>query len=145
MRKLNFVVWGRGYRWRYFYKNIYDIIKYSPHTIKYIFQRIFYGYAECDVWSIDYHLSNIIPNMIRDLRHHHHGHPMDLKDEKWNEILIEIENAFRLDQVIDDLRVWSYYKKHFGKDVAFEKQEFFRKKRDEGFQLFIKYYNNLWD
>lgn len=77
-------------------------VRQIKKCIKWSYQRITRGYAECDKWSIDNYLQIIIPDMLQDLRDDRMGSPgflgenyvndkgvvvNDTCHEEWNKIL----------------------------------------------------------
>jgi hypothetical protein len=46
-------------------------------VIKYSWQRARRGWADCDVWSIDYWFEVVMPEMLEKLANNHLGAPMD--------------------------------------------------------------------
>ena len=50
-------------------------VKRWGRNIKHSYQRIKYGYCDCDVWSIDWWFLNVVPNMLEDLKETTHGYP----------------------------------------------------------------------
>lgn len=50
-------------------------IKYIRKCIRWSWQRIIRGYADCDKWSMYNFLQNLIPEMLQDMRNNRHGSP----------------------------------------------------------------------
>ena len=133
----------------------------------YFVQRGIYGYSERDCWDIGYHLDEKIPAMLRWLKEHKHGVPQEFLDKAiekrggtlgWeygvNYDNDDIEEAARmynamLDVIIDGFEGqrkikdddWEFttlearQEKHYECRAAFER----------GMNLFVKYYDTLWD
>ena len=49
--------------------------------IKWSWQRVTRGYADCDVWDMDYYLRRLIPDMLQTLRDIHPDPPASLEEE----------------------------------------------------------------
>jgi len=130
-------------------------------SIKWFIQRGRRGYADCDVWSLDYYLSNVIANAVKDLRIQAHGVPCDYASKDgmqidmraWKKVLKEIEWTFRTNCKISE-RDWDYLteKQRTAKRLALNKMCKIRtmtkqqcKRHRDGWKLFKKYYYNLWD
>ena len=140
--------------------------KIRPSNFKHWFQRAKYGYSDRDCWDIDYHLSEIIPAMIKKMRDNLCGHPASFCQEmppeeaqkQWDTILKTIQEAFqiendilndkileitdkdrreRMERVIEkNLKLW--------KDARFiTKYEVMVRKI--GWKNFQEYFSNLWD
>lgn len=132
-------------------------LKYLPNKIKYAYQRVKYGYSDEDVWGFDYYLTDIILGGIKILRTNLHGHPCTLNScEEWEIVLIKIERTFTLikemlanNSIPIGMNVaWTeeLYKEHVNKQRDF----YVWTKKDsedyhEGWELFKKYFINLWD
>ena len=107
-----------------------------------------------DTWSMDHTLAMIIHPMLVQLKETTHGYPSELTEERWNEILDEMIWAF--EQKNRDHWEDDYYGPYIESE---DKRELFgrfewiddegRQKHQErmtnGFKLFGKYYENLWD
>lgn len=115
------------------WKDVFDIPRYL-RACKWLWQRATRGWADCDVWSIDYYLNEVIPAMVRHLKETTMGRPCGISEKKWDEILEKIASGFEANDALFD-----YYPKDGAgyQDVL--------KKSKEGMKLFVKYYNNLWD
>ena len=122
--------------------------------IEWGWQRISRGYDDRVIWSIDYHLAVVIPQWLRTLKIKQHGIPMSMFEgleeerfengvigysdenmkiasDKWGKILDEIADGFEEYNKIDDLP-------YNEREKAFEKF-------NNVFDLFKKYYADLWD
>ena len=102
------------------------------NPFKWFFQRGLRGYSECDHWSLDNYLNDIIPGLVRDLKTHLHSFPYGMTVPEWEGILEEIASGFEAGNLIDDCF-----------DPKKEKE--LLAKFDRGMELFVKYYRNLWD
>lgn len=114
----------------------FENVKNVPNEIKWFIQRGKRGYADSDVWSLDWYLSEWLPKAIRQLKKRTNGYPLAfLKNPKgWKDILESIAKGFEADFRIKDGVL--YEGKLYDKLVQLRK---------EGFGLFVKYYDNLWD
>jgi hypothetical protein len=93
-----------------FIRNVIDFPRDLCYNIKYAYQRVTRGWSDRDVWSIDIHLANIIPEMLRHLKKTKYGYPStflknflknpncyDDEDEaikKWDEVLDTVAYTF---------------------------------------------------
>jgi len=84
-------------------------IHYFPRNIKFFFQRGRRGYADCDTWSLDSHITDIMIPMLTRLRDHHCGVPCsrgesyEVAEKKWIEILNIIIAGFESSKRIIEL------------------------------------------
>ena len=133
--------------------------------IKYFFQRGRRGWSDCDWWSVDGYLAEIIPPMIKKLRNSEvQGYPEGWVSgiDEYNEILDHITWTFEQAQKIISYDIiyqradeWDeeVYQKFVGlvekgeehwKDVeVWDKETCIR--FEEGFDLFKKFFFSLWD
>ena len=91
-----------------------------------------------DTWSMDHTLAHIVLPMLVQLKATQHGHPADLTEQEWDEILDKMIWAFEQkcrDDWMDD------YDYSWDSEEAKVHQE----RMTNGFNLFGKYYENLWD
>jgi hypothetical protein len=122
-----------GYRpfCSYWWKHHLRLSTYT-NPFKWFFQRGLRGYAECDHWSLDNYLNDVIPGLVRDLKTHLHSFPHEMTVPEWEGILEEIASGFEAGNLIDDCF-----------DPKKEKE--LLAKFDRGMELFVNYYRNLWD
>lgn len=145
-------------------------LRYQFRWIKWWYQRAKRGYADCDVWSIDYYLNSFLPRMLRQLKDETHGHPSSVKGFKtWQGILEKIALGFEASQRLANSDNWVLNE---GSEMIFmppkegentgeikftnewtpEQIKHFREldRKDHqifkhGMELFVKYYMGLWD
>ena len=123
--------------------------------IKYAWQRVFRGWDDRVIWSIDYYLTEYIPIWSKELKDKKQGVPqtcLDINDwddnksefkdgafekaeEIYNGILDKIIKGFEAQKRIEDESLWK-------NDPEYEE---LKKKFDEGFDLFHQYYETFWD
>ncbi len=107
-------------------------LPYLHKNIIYFFQRGFRGWADCDTWSLDTYLDKVIRDSVEYLRVNKHGYPMDLTEEKWDDILHRI--SFLADRHLGMIEMdFEYTKKEYDETTK------------ELFELLSKYWVNLWD
>lgn len=135
--------------WRFF--NIRDLYL----NIKWFFQRLFRGYSDLDLWSLDQHLATIILKRIKAFRKQElHGYPAqfhhdfensvpkeyhDLAPEVyWEEIVLgKIENAF--------VQILKEFDTNPDDNYPIEDMQKRDKEIKEGLQLFAEHFQSLWD
>ena len=92
-----------------------------------------------DTWSMDYTLASIILPMLKQLKETKHGYPSELTEELWNEHLDEMIYAFDCKANKDE--VYMRFDIKTERDAMEKEQE----RISNGFRLFGKYYESLWD
>ena len=143
------------------WSKVHDFFKYD---IKAFIQRGKRGFSNRDTWGFDYYLAKVISEGIDKLIKDVHGHPCDLKNLKqWKTILKKISKTFKTEEKIingeliylpvkkyldKDRKYWIKYTKENNKewdkdDRVMTKKE--NKEYLEGWELFSKYFKNLWD
>ena len=117
--------------WRYPIESIRDLFKQT----KYFFQRGWYGYADCDLWSLDSYLSEWMPRAIRYFKtaYGYPGFGAANTYKKWKQILEKIARGFEAN-----------YKLTNGFSTNIKVIERLRKKETDGMKLFVKYFGHLW-
>ena len=114
--------------------------------IRYGFQRMFKGYDSVDTFDTFDKFIQRYTKILKEYRKHHYGFPM------------EFENSEEWDKIIDEMLYHLHYMdeetvtKELEKDVpdnwtAHGKSvyEVMRKHKDAFFELFSKYFYDLWD
>ena len=107
---------------RFYHVWLYRWFDYSPQ------QSIKVKIDKWDTWSMDHSLAHIILPMLKQLKETNYGYPGTLTEAKWNDIMDKMIYAFE-------------HKVRDGDMFDTGNQ----KKMQEGFRLFGKYYQNLWD
>jgi len=153
----------------YWFDKHFDWIKlgYSPHhivthpwlliedlfrEIKCAYQRVVRKWDYRVIWSIDYHLSEFIPIWIEELKHKQvgvsgeffEGLPYDDDGYGYSEESMNIarDRMFVvLDKISDGFRAYKEMTDVYDKD----KIDILKKRFDEGFELFHRYYHILND
>jgi hypothetical protein len=116
-------------------------IKETPMRVKRFWQRGCRGYADIDAWNFCDYISGVISGATKWLAANNNGYPEDIyqssdrDDEKaskvWSEILMKISNGFSLKlKYIDDP----------GNPTQKELDDV-----KEALELFVKYFDSLWD
>jgi len=119
---------------RYSIKRTYiAFIDFFLYDIKAYYQRVRYGVAQRDVWGFDYYLANVIIRGLKQLKSEINGCPNEEKMtlKKWETILQQMIIGFETQLKVDDEA-----------RVRTKKEE---KIISRGWQLFVKYFNSLWD
>ena len=147
-----------NYRASYTITHPWVILKDWGYEIKYAWQRVFKGYDERVVWSIDYYLDKMLPIWLEQLIKDKQGVPMmmfhdedmitegkyrggikddamELRSKEYDAILQKIADGFRMHRKIDDLE--------FKYDSPEEKEA--QAQFDEAFELFHQFYSTLRD
>ena len=144
---------------RFYHNWLYDWFGYSPK------QKTSIRIEKYDTWSMDHTLAPIILPMLKQLKETKHGAPMvDMKDvpkelratkaqiskygkngdtdpkffERWDYVLDEMIYAFDCKANKDDVYMRFDIK---ARDAMDKEQD----RISNGFRLFGKYYENLWD
>lgn len=99
-------------------------------TIKFFFQRLFFGFSEEDTWSLDVHLGKLILPRLKLYKKLSICHPTDMEWEEWQKILDKMIYAFE------------FYATESPWRLDIKEEDFL--KAEEGLQLFGKYFPQLW-
>jgi hypothetical protein len=117
-----------------------------PDEIKWKWQTLTKGYCDCDLWGLDHFIVEKIraplKEFIRYQEERGHGVPTDFANDSagWLAVLKKIEFAFDESYAEEhDYRIW------YGEGMTHEQVMERYKKVQEGFELFGKYFSDLWD
>lgn len=98
------------------------------HWVRNLYQRFRYGAGCCDLYSLDWYLAKkIIKPLKRFKGVYKGGYPMGMTEKKWKKIIDEMIWAFEF-----------YLKDEMGGTPEDYKRE------QKGFELFGKYFRDLW-
>jgi hypothetical protein len=134
--------------------------KYPSHR----FYHNWFGYSpkqttsikihDYDTWNMDHTLALVILPMLKQLKETKHGYPHELSEEEWDNILDEMIWAFK--QKCRDNWEDDYYGDYVEdqkngsmvgsfKWIDHEGLKTHQERMTNGFRLFGKYFENLWD
>ena len=141
------------YRAYYALTHPWKIILYYYLIIKWAWQRVFRGWDDRVVWSIDFYLARNLPNWLSVLKDNKIGTPVilftnddydnddytilddrcELRHREWQDILGQMIDGFNAYIEMDE--------------VQYDSPEYTiaQNKFENGFNLFRKYFSNLWD
>jgi hypothetical protein len=125
----NPLAWG----WMIYWWNKKSGPRQQYYRMKYFIQRGKRGYSNRDLWGFDNYLSTMLPTALRQLADVAHGYPSEdgMTFEKWQEMIRKMADGFEA--------------MSFDVGISQEEYEERKKKFREGMELFIEYYENLWD
>ena len=135
--------WTSGFRadhWRFWTHWLNPLT--HARRVKWLLQRAFRGYADCDLWSFDSYLAGMIPKALYDLRTVKHGIPVGLTESEWNGKLDLMISGFEAARDINnppDRVVLNNTDKY----VAWEKRK--KKRFEQGMTEFTEHFFSLWD
>ena len=138
---------------RFYHNWLYSWFGYSPQ------QTIKVKIDKWDTWSMDHTLAHIVLPMLVQLKATNHGYPSGLTEKKWDSIMDEMIWAFEQECREDWESDYYEYREMgpeeskdpdslFGLKLVWEdreRQKAHQKRMTNGFKLFGKYYQNLWD
>jgi hypothetical protein len=130
------------------FKSIWDFPSDTYYRIKYAHQRLTRGWDDRVVWSVDWWLNGIMPDILRQLKENQHGIPMEIflpeECDEWGnpkEGMDELASA-RWDAILDKMIAgFEASARICGHDQRDGDKAIF----EEGMALFVKHYHSLWD
>ena len=139
-----------GYSPFYAFTHPHKIVEFCFDEIKYAWQRVFRGWDDRVIWSVDIYLTEKIPLWLKELQYCKVGVPIrffenpekieysneehKIARDKWNKELQVMIDGFSASKKIHDLE-WNTKEEEEELYITFEK----------GMQSFTKNYFSLWD
>ena len=132
---------------RLYYK-IKNKLFYDVDCLRARWQRFKRGYSYGDVWDMDYWFMRTVKSMLIHLRDHHCGVPIEFEndDKAWSDVLTDMVSCLNM---MDESQV--YKELGFNNRLNMTKEDYetvyriMDKNKNEFFELFSKYFYNLWD
>lgn len=130
--------------WQWYLTHPHEFVKDVYREVRDFFVRGWRGYADSDVWGMDWYLATITLPMLKKIQSNKVGVPieftvvdkkeisMEEAEKTWNKVLQEMidgYDAFIKQDDIVDIKEWKKLEKI----------------RKQGFAQFSKYFGNLWD
>jgi hypothetical protein len=114
--------------------NIFAKLYYRVcRKVKFFWQRRCRGWDDSETWSLDYTIARFILPRLRRFKEVNDGVPVNIGSlDEWNLIIDKIIFAFETYIKYDDYDVYIETNKKLAKQV------------DDGFDLFRKYFCQLW-
>ncbi len=110
--------------------------KALKNELKYAWQRAYRGYDDLMAWNIDDGFLQLYGEILKNYRNNLHSYLCDINSEEWNKVLDEmIELLDRMD--IDKCDIIQGYHKEVHNEIINNKDRFF--------ELFSKYFYDLWN
>jgi hypothetical protein len=132
----------------------WTILEYCWHQVRYAWERVF-SYDERIIWSIDAHLSKMMPIWLQQLKKQKQGVPTIMfEDSDWNDEKCEyIDGAMeraekKYDDILDQIiKGFESYNTLGNKFLSIHDPEYIKLNQDFeiGMQLLTKYFGTLWD
>lgn len=97
--------------WYYAARRFVLDIPQWPRYVKWFVQRGSRGWADSDVWSVDWYLLKILPPMLRRLKNTKNGIPAGIIEDhdtngqaeaRWDKVMDELIEGFELKKLWDD-------------------------------------------
>ena len=150
-----------AYGWRVYYK-YYSVKRCFIDT----YQRMRYGVADSECWSLDYTFTKfILPRLKHFKKINVHTHPPQVIPERWEQILDELiwtfeymedEEKFNpfprftydrdnMDEYFKNINREKTPEQKLAWDSYIKKSEELEERRKKGMLLFAEYYQQLWD
>ena len=138
------VVKSYDYRWRNPFRSIRNFFV----NLEYKRQRIKRGWCDQDTFSIDVWFLAIVPEMLQYMVDHSNSYPYDMSHEEWKITLREMIRLFNECNeescsmkneysIVDDFSAW--------RERELKIIEYRDNCKNQAFELFSKYFFNLWD
>jgi hypothetical protein len=141
-----------GHRGSYALTHPWIIIEDIYHEVRYAFQRAFRGWDDRVIWSIDYYLADILPVWLMELKKKKQGIPsVFFTEEELSSSEGLTDDAMaragkEYDDVLDKMALgFKSYNDKENCDYNSEEEKMHIKNFEEGFDLFRKYFDTLWD
>lgn len=136
------------YNYSYYFIHPFSYVTCLFRHLKHFYQRGSRGYADCDVWSIDWHLTSYMGNALRQLAEQVHGTPIidtgrtsydphlcdTLELDEWKATILYIAETFDIAAKVNDFEY-----------LSIEEYEQAHKRFKHGMGMFTEYFFNLWD
>lgn len=124
-------------------------IKYALREIKWFIQRGKRGYADSDLWYLYWYISNLMVNALKQFDERRCGYPSCLTDKEWSKKLNEMREGFEFYKNVDHIEDEAFEKfgseRKAGELLWLEHVEKQRKIAEKKLNIFIKYFEHLWD
>lgn len=142
-----------GYNWKYLIFHPWVIVKEIFYEIKYAWQRVFRGWDDRAIWSIDYYLAELIPQLVLRLKEVTHGVPFAMfEEDDWDEEEFSYKDgrmeiaSKRWDKVLEEIADgFIYYKENIYDSFGLEEVEEVQEKLNKSMNLLKEHYMSLWD
>jgi hypothetical protein len=142
-----------GYAPHHIVTHPWIILEEWGRQIRWAWQRVFQGWDERVIWSIDYHLAEMIPLWMRQLKRDKMGAPfMAYRDEDLQNLGEISKHADELaimlyDDVLEDIALGfeSYIKMDNLINPKLPEYKLEEEKFNKGFDLLKKWFGTFWD
>ena len=134
------------------YYRLKNKLLYDIDSLRARWQRFCRGYSYGDVWDMDCWFMRTVKHMLIHLRDHGIGIPNDLYQEgaeneraAWEDVLTEMINCLDLMDEGNAEKYLGIENNDFSIDDYNKKWALMEENKNRFFELFSKYFYNLWD
>ena len=121
--------------------------------IKWASQRVFRGYDDRVIWSIDWYIANNLPKWLLKLKKNKIGVPTSMfEEEYYSKSYDDLDDVHmqqahdKFDAILDQIiKGFQDYEKMNQVRYDSPKYKELKESFDNGFDLFREYFSNLWD
>jgi hypothetical protein len=121
-----------GWNYAHLLTHPWKIAEESYYHVKWFIQRGHRGYADCDVWNLNYYLAGWMPAAIRRLEMKRLGHPIGMTTAGWKTRLRIMREGFEAVIATSDFPDAKRYRQ-------------LERQMNEGLNMFAKHFLSLWD
>lgn len=137
-------IFKRCFDWRgkYWYKNIKEI----PRYFKLMHHLIKHGYDEYATWETFGWFIDTMQDVLKVYRKNHNGYPIFdciMGSKEWDKLVKKYDSD--IDRMIELLDLMDEGNEKYTDMHYIEKHDSIIAAKDEFFELFSKYFYNLWD
>ena len=108
-------------------------------------QRFKRGFAWSDVWDMDAWFISTAKPMLEHLLKKHCGHPYNIENEEWEAILKEMIECLELMDADESRARLGIAEDDYSPASCKKAGELMEEKKNRFFELFSKWFYNLWD
>lgn len=101
---------------------------------RWTWQRARRGYSDRDLWSLDTYICGVVGAGVEHLRRVSHGHPADLTEDEWDDILTRISGP-----------LLAYSSEKFEDGYTYDEEMARYEAAREAMHLFAEHLGGMWD
>lgn len=149
---------NKAFHWKYAPLRAWKTFLRLPREVKWLWQRMTRGWADCDTWGMDRYVARVIPEMLTYLKKHKHGVPgfcfkecphkeggkhcdgcFTKAEKEWEDLLDQMVAGFVAGKEMKDELEFVDLERLKKEALELEKT------RVHGMTLFVKHFHDLWD
>ena len=113
--------------------------------LKHKYQKITRGFSDDETWSLNYTIAKFVVPRLKRFKNLNFGHPSTITEDEWNTILDKIINSLEKEIAFCESNEPDFDEEaNYDYGLSYQNRRKYHKEKQEGYELFGQWFDNLW-